>query len=96
MKIAQNGAVFTLAPECDQDHTFIAALDLERHVSIHGFHWNNTVVTLEVSATGKAALEAKAARECLSAFGKLVSLGLTEAARHGHVITNTANPQPQE
>ena len=96
MKIEQAGALFTLIPECDQDHAFIAALDLQRHVSIHGLHFSHTSVTLEVSATGKAALEAQAARKCLGALGELVRLGLAEAARHGHVGTNPANPQPQE
>ena len=56
----------------------------------------NTAIHLVVDMRSKPALAAQAGRQALSALGQLVSLGLREAADHGHVGTAPANPETQE
>jgi hypothetical protein len=63
-------------------------------VSSGGFA--NTAIHLVADLRSEPAQVAQSGREALSALGKLVSLGLREAANHGHVGVTPANPQSQE
>jgi hypothetical protein len=100
-----NGKTFRLLADGDLDLQLLDALDGHRHAWAIDFcrektpndqGFVNVEALLAVDASSPQALRHKAASECLSALGQLVRLGLGEAARHGHVGPNAADPQAQK
>lgn len=101
-----DGKSFTLVRETDADQVLIDALHHQHSVHIvdtirgkphtEGGGWSLTGVTLIVDRKSQAALRADAGEQTLCALGQLFRLGSREAAQHGHVCANSADPQTQE
>lgn len=100
-----DGKTFVLAAQTAQDLELIHALDM------HGMHLRftgigrtpvqaagfiSTSATVQIDPNSAESLRADTGREVVRAFSQLIRLGLREAALHGHVGANAANPQAQE
>lgn len=99
-----DGKTFTLRRETDADKQLLESLDLANQAHVidvlrttsNGSAFITEAVVIEVSRHGEHALKAQSGRQALSALGQLVSLGLREAAHHGHVSATPTHPQAQE
>lgn len=102
----QDGKQFRLESETHGDQLLLDRLDGARTAYVthtertphqearSGFE--NHAVILMVDHSSKQALISQAGRQALSALGQLFSLGLSEAANHGHIGTAATHPQAQE
>ena len=101
----QDGKQFRLESETHGDQLLLDRLDGARtgHVThterkpqggLSGFE--NHAVTLMADRNSEPALVSQSGRQALSALGQLFSLGLSEAANHGHIGTAATHPQAQE
>lgn len=96
---------FRLEMECAADQALLDALYVERAVVVgkaidcgpmaNGARTVKAFV-LHVDRQHPQQLVADAGRQVLRSLGDLLRLGLREAASHGHIRTDTADPQPQE
>lgn len=100
-----DGKTFVLTGQSEQDFALIDALDLDgRHLRFTGTGrtraqtagFVNISATLRVDPDSAESLRADTGREVVRAFSQLIRLGLREAALHGHVSTDAADPQAQE
>jgi hypothetical protein len=95
---------FRLECETAEDEQFVFALDMVRHVAFTrsltrpgaGGLREQIGAELLVAHDSAQALRADAGKTLLRAVGELFRLGLAEAADHGHVVGDAANPQTQE
>lgn len=101
-----DGKHFLLSAETAEDFELMHALDM------HGMHLRRAQMTrskapadgsfistgavLVIDPASPESSRADAGREALRAFSQLVRLALGEAAQHGLVGANPANPQAQE
>ena len=102
----QDGKQFRLESETHADQLLLDRLDSVR--TAHAGHterkphqnarggFENHAVTLMVDRSSEPALVSQSGRQALSALGQLFSLGLSEAANHGHIGTAATHPQAQE
>lgn len=104
MKITRSSAeTFTLTVEDDADQEFVDTLHhhsnnlmVNKYIPREGDGvggWTMAGVVVDLSDSSPRALSDKAARELMSAFQEIVSLGLTHAANNGLVAPDAAHPQ---
>jgi hypothetical protein len=99
-----DGKTFTLTRETEIDHQLLDQLEGARSAYVidvqrttqPGGGFATDAVSVVVDRLSEPALVAQSGRQALSALGQLFSLGLGEAAQHGHVSTTATNPQAQE
>lgn len=96
-----DGKTFTLRRETEADQQLLdqlehacwaCAVDVQR-APRQGGGFITEAVVIEVDRQGEHGLVAESGRQALSALGQLVSLGLREAAHHGHVGTTPSHPK---
>ena len=100
-----DGKNFILMGENEADQQLIDALALGNYIQRVSMvpgpkdasdTWMYQGAVLNVSHDSDAALKAQAGSQALSALRQLFSLGMSQAANHGHISTPATNPQPQE
>lgn len=101
-----DGKSFTLIAETVEDYALMNALDM------HGMHLRCTKMGgtpipanggrisgsafLEINPKSPQSIRAEAGRQALRSLGNLISLGMAEAAKHGHISPAPAQTQAQE
>ena len=102
-----DGKSFTLTAETVADYALIDALDMHgMHlrctlvgrplIAATGGGSVSSMATLEIDPKSPQSTRAEAGRQALRSLGNLIGLGLTEAAKHGHISPAPTQPQAKE